>query len=316
VAPGLTVGAGRLERGAGDSRALRASPEFDGAVLALGAALTAEMQLGRGASTDILALGLSATDYVGHAYGWGGQEMCLQMTALDRELGDFFAVLDRSGIDYAVVLTSDHGGMDIPERLRDAGVAGAARGDPNLSPSVMGKLLAPQFGRTTPVLLGEGVGGDVWLDRGIPAGERARVLAAAVARYKAHPQVADVFTAAMLSATPVPQGAPDRWTLRQRARAAFDPGRSGDLYVILKEHISPVAKPAAGYTATHGTAWDYDRRVPILWWRKGQAGGERSEAVDTADIMPTLAAMIGLPIAGGAVDGRCLDGAAGVRCPR
>ncbi len=316
VAPGITVGANRLARGANDARNLRASPELDGAVLALGAALTNEMQLGRGPGTDVLALGLSATDYVGHAYGWGGQEMCLQMTALDRELGDFFAVLDRSGLDYAVVLTADHGAMDIPERLRDAGVVGAARADPALAAGEIGKILAPQFGRSASVLLGEGVGGDVWLDRSLPAADQRRLLALASARYRAHPQVSDVFTADQLARTAMPTGAPDRWTVLQRARASFNRGRSGDLYIVLKEHISPVARPTSNYVATHGSAWDYDRRVPILFWRKGQTGSERREAIDTVDIMPTLAAMAELPLESGAADGRCLDGAAGVRCPR
>ena len=316
LAPGLTVGAGTLGRAANDPRGLRASPELDGAVLALGAAITRELGLGKGPSTDILALGLSATDYVGHAYGWGGQEMCLQITELDRELEDFFGVLDRSGIDYAVVLTADHGSMDIPERLRDAGVADAARADPGLAAAELGKIIAPQFGRSTPVLLGPGIGGDVWVDHAMTPADQKRVIAAAVMRYKAHPQVADVFTADQLAKTAMPTGAPDKWTILQRVRASFDRARSGDLYVVLKPHISPITKPAAYYTATHGSPWDYDRRVPILFWRKGVAGGDRTEAIETVDIMPTLAAMIGLPLAKGAVDGRCLDGAAGVRCAR
>ena len=78
----------------------------------------------------MLAVGLSATDYVGHRYGTAGQEMCLQMLSLDRDLGDFLAFLDREVGDYAVVLTADHGGKDIPERERAAGVTGAARADP------------------------------------------------------------------------------------------------------------------------------------------------------------------------------------------
>jgi Type I phosphodiesterase / nucleotide pyrophosphatase len=316
VAPGVTVGAGQLARGANDTRGLRASPELDGAVLALGAALTREMQLGRGPATDVLALGLSATDYVGHAYGWGGQEMCLQLTALDRELEDFFNVLDRSGVDYAVVLTADHGSMDIPERLRDAGVADAARADPGLVAGEMGKLLQPAVGTTFSPLLGEGIGGDVWLDRRLTPAQRTLALAMGVKRYQASRQVETVFTAEQLARTPVPSGAPDRWTLLQRVRAAFDPKRSGDFYVVLKSHVSPIARPSAFYVATHGSAWDYDRRVPILFWRKGQAGAERTEAVDTVDIAPTLAALEGLSLAKGAVDGRCLGGAAGTRCPR
>ena len=45
------------------------------------------------------------------------------------------ALLDSRGIDYAVALTADHGGKDIPERERLAGVADAARVDPALNAS-------------------------------------------------------------------------------------------------------------------------------------------------------------------------------------
>lgn len=315
VTPTLTVGNGTLARAAGDARAVRAHPQFDGAVLAASAALVGEMGLGRGPATDVLSVGLSATDYVGHGFGSNGQEMCLQLMALDRDLADFLARLDASGVDYAVVLSADHGGMDIPERLREQGVPGAARADPALAASEMGKLLAPQFGRTESVLKGEGISGDIWLDRAIPDRDRARVLAAVLARYKAHPQVHDAFTAEQLTRTPLPIGRPAGWSIIQRVRASFDPARSGDLYVVLKQFISPIAKPSPGYVATHGSPWDYDRRLPIIFWRKGAAPAIRTEPVDTVDILPTLGAMIGLAVPSDSIDGRCLAGAAGVRCP-
>ena len=66
---GKPVGSGRFARAAGDLNAFRASPELDGDTLALAAGLVDEMKLGRGASPDLLAISLSATDYVGHAYG-------------------------------------------------------------------------------------------------------------------------------------------------------------------------------------------------------------------------------------------------------
>ena len=86
----------------------------------------------------MLSVSLSATDYVGHTYGTEGEEMCLQLTELDREIGDFLSVLNSRGIDYAVALTADHGGKDIPERERLAGVADAARVDAALNSRVMG----------------------------------------------------------------------------------------------------------------------------------------------------------------------------------
>ena len=66
-----------------------------------------------------------------------------------------------------------------------------------------------------------------------------------------------------------------------------------------------------GSVATHGSPWDSDRRVPILFWRKNMRGFEQSLGVETVDIMPSLAALIGLPVAEDQIDGRCLDLVAG-----
>ena len=94
----------RFARGAGDAAALAASPELDGDTLALAAGLVDEMQLGRRASPDLLAVNLSATGNVERAYTPASGEMCLQLTELDREIGDFLSFLDNRGIDYAVTL--------------------------------------------------------------------------------------------------------------------------------------------------------------------------------------------------------------------
>ena len=315
LTPAIKVGDNRLDRTAGDARAFRISPDLDGATLALAAALVQEMRLGKGPATDILSLNLAATDYVGHAYGTDGMEICLQLLALDRELGDFLAQLDRGGIDYAVVLTGDHGGMDIPERLREKGVPGAARADAGLAAGEVGKLLAPRFGRAASVLKGIGIAGDIWIDAGVPAAQKPLVLKAAIDRYRAHPQVFAAYSRAEIMAVPMPNGPPDKWSIIQRIRASFDPARSGDLYVVLKQHVSPIAVPSSGFVATHGSPWDYDRRVPILFWRNGMKPAASEQAIETVDIMPTLAGMIGLAVQPGSVDGRCVS-VAGANCTR
>ena len=76
--------------------------------------------------------------------------------------------------------------------------------------------------------------------------------------------------------------------------------------VALKPRVTPIANPGAGYVATHGSFWDYDRRVPILFWRKGMAGFEQPLAVETVDIAPTLAGLLHLKVPV-EIDGRCLD---------
>jgi predicted AlkP superfamily pyrophosphatase or phosphodiesterase len=113
----------------------------------------------------------------------------------------------------------------------------------------------------------------------------------------------------------MPNGDPVKWSLLQRARASFDPERSGDIVMFLKSHIMPVPNPTT-YVATHGSPWDYDRRVPIAFWRRGMAPSAPQQAVETADIMPTLAAMLGLRLGAPAIDGHCLAGVSGVTCPK
>jgi hypothetical protein len=302
---GKPVGAGRLARNAGDQDAFRASPEFDGDTLALAAALVDELQLGRRAAPDLLAVSLSATDYVGHAYGTQGEEMCLQLTELDREIGDFLKMLDSRRIDYVVALTADHGGLDIPERMRLAGVADAARVNSGLTAASIGQKLTKEMGLSGPGLLAPSNFGDVYVDRKLAPADRKRLLSAAVAAYRANPQVEAMFTPSEIERTPVPTTSPETWTLLQRVRANYYPGRSGDLYVLLKRDVTPIANTTRSI-ATHGSAWDYDRRVPILFWRPGTRGAAIDRAADTVGIMPTLAAMIGLEIQPGSIDGHCL----------
>ena len=309
---GKIVGNGTLARAAGDAAGFRASPALDGSTLALAAGLIQEMKLGRAATPDILSVSLSATDYVGHTYGPGGQEMCLQLMELDRELGDFFAFLDRSGIDYALALSADHGGLDIPERLRLRGVVDAARVDPALAAAAMGKSIGQKLGLSGPVLIGD-FSGDVWIDKALTGIDRIRTLREALKSYRGHPQVEAAFSRDQIAATPMPSGNPAGWSLIQRARASYDPERSGDIVVMLKPHITPIVDTSR-YVSTHGSPWDYDRRVPVVFWRRGMVPSSPQEPVETADIMPTLAAMLGLPLGAPAIDGHCLSGVSGVVC--
>ncbi|MEQ7872868.1 alkaline phosphatase family protein [Sphingomonas sp. ASV193] len=300
---GPTVGAGRFEHDPSE-QLFRASPALDEAVLNLAGDEIDRDQLGRHASPDLLAISLSATDYVGHAFGTEGQEMCIQLHRLDAILGAFLDGLDRRGIDYALVLTADHGGTDIPERLSD----GKRYGFPS---GAIGEAIKAQLGLKANPLVG---GGDVYLDPALDPATRDRVVALALAAYRADPNVAAVFTRAELAAYPIPTGDPVNWRLEDRARASFDAKVSGDLTVLLKRHVVPIPKPAVGYVATHGSAWDNDRRVPILFYRPRARAAERRDDIMTVDIMPTLAAWLGLPVEG-AIDGHCVAGAAGAVCP-
>ena len=307
---GKSVGDGLFVRKGGDAREWRSSPAFDGAVLNLAGDLAIDMQLGKGAATDVLAIGASATDYIGHTYGTSGSEMCVQLLQLDEHLGGLFARLDNAALNYIVVLTADHGGHDLPERLRELAVADAQRITASVTPEAIGGEIAKAMKLKVQPLRSGGVG-DVWIDLSLKGAQKTKVLNAAVAAYRAHPMVAAVFTKAQIAATVVPNTPPESWSILERVRASFDPERSGDFYVALKSHVTPIADGTKGYVATHGSVWDYDRRVPILFWHKDMARFEQPLSVETVDIAPTLAAFIKLPVAAGEFDGRCLDLEAG-----
>lgn len=308
-----SVGTGRFARDAGDYNAFRISPEQDAMTLAFAAAAIENMDLGKQAQTDIISIGLSATDYIGHSYGTEGTESCIQVARLDQELGAFFDRLDKDGIDYAVVLTADHGGHDLPERHRMNAMPMESRVDIALTPKALNATIAQQVGMPGRTLIwADGAAGDLYFDRGLSAAERAKVEAATLRLLRVHPQVQAVFTKAEIAATPSPTGRPENWSLIQEARASFYPERSGDLLVLLKPNIMSIPERAVmGAVATHGSPWDMDRRVPILFWRKGMRHFEQPLGVETVDIMPSLAALIGLPVPKTEIDGRCLDLIAG-----
>ena len=308
-----TVGTGRFAREAGDYQAFRISPEQDAMTLAFAAAAIETMDLGKQAQSDIISIGLSATDYVGHTYGTEGTESCIQVARLDQELGAFFDRLDKDGIDYVVVLTADHGGHDLPERHRMNAMPMESRVDKGLTPKALNATIAQKVGMPGRTLIwGDGPSGDLYFDKGLSAAERARVETETLALLRAHPQVAAVFTKAQIAATPAPTGRPENWSLIEEARASFYPERSGDLLLLLKPNVMAIPEQAVmGAVATHGSPWDMDRRVPILFWRKGMRPFEQPLGIETVDIMPSLAALIGLPVPQNEIDGRCLDLIAG-----
>src|SRR6266566_189699 len=86
------------------------------------------LHLGR-KGTDLLAVSLSTTDAVGHAFGPDSREIHDQVLRLDHYLAWFLKRLtDRVGRDnIVIVLTSDHGVTSYPERTRAKGGNAAYR---------------------------------------------------------------------------------------------------------------------------------------------------------------------------------------------
>jgi predicted AlkP superfamily pyrophosphatase or phosphodiesterase len=265
----------------------RSSPFFDEAILGAAEALQQAEHLGEGPSTDLLALGLSATDYIGHHFGNGGPEMQDNLRRLDRNLGAWLDRLKARVPGLWVVLTADHGALDFPERLQAQGVP-ARRIYPGVWGKAFNQELTKRLGGTRPYFLPAN-GQQLYLDpETLRTGghSRAEILAAAVAVAKATPEVAEACSADDLAAfVPDAQEAPDHRSYRTMLRLSFVQGRSGDLLLAYKPFYN-LDDPTE--VADHGHPQDYDRRVPLIFWGPWRAE-RRTEPVRIVDLAPTLA---------------------------
>lgn len=288
---------------------LLVSPTLDRLTLEFAGDLVRHFRLGQRRRADLLAISLSGTDMIGHRYGSGGAEMCVQLDALDAALGAFFAGLDRRKIPYLVVLTADHGGIDAAER----------RGPPARRVDVRGlradlaEHLRTTFGLTYEPL--EGVNHQLVLDLA-PADEprRPAITAAALAWLRARPEIAYAFPGEDIAKVQVARGKPPSdLTMEERFAKIYDAERSGDILVAYVQGATLGAPRAPGdAVAGHGSPWDYDRKVPIIFWWPGVTATDPTMPIETVDIAPTLAPL--LRITAPPVDGRCVE--IGQGCPK
>jgi len=291
-------------------REFRYAAIFDPTTLRLAERLIVDHKLGHGPKTDVLAIGLSATDLIGHRYGNGGAEMCMHLASLDRALGLFLTRLDALKVPYVVALTADHGAVDAAERVGPP----AERIDAAAMVTELNKALKAQFNLSYAPVRGD----DprqlfVMLPFDADPALKPVIQAAALAWLKTRKEVAAAFTADEVEAAkPAPGKPAAELTLAERFNESFDRDRCGDLIVAYKEQSSlGVPEKAVDIIAGHGSPWDYDRQVPILFWWPGATAKKVTVPAETIDIAPTLAAIAGLPAP--QVTGKCLD--IGAPCP-
>jgi len=299
------------------ARDLATSPYTDRVTLEAAETLRDDFKLGDGAATDVLTISLSGTDFIGHRFGARGPEMCDQLLRLDARLGRFLDSLDKVKGQVLVVLAADHGGSDFPERLAQQGYdAGRVPGGPWLK-ALNAELRAQLALDHDPLVQAGGIESlyVVGVDgKAPPPADRARVTAAALAILARRTEVFQAYDAvALATQAPPPRGTPpNEYSVAERMRRSAYPGRVGDILVAFQPYQT-LAAAGLTYVASHGSPWDYDRRVPIMFWWKGAGGRERVLPIETVDIAPTIAAVTGVA-APADLDGRCLPLGADGRC--
>ena len=281
------------------------SPSLDEETLKAASYLIDSQSLGQGPGTDLLGVSLSATDRIGHAYGTQGPEMCEQMHRLDAALGQFLDRLEAVPGGVVLVLTADHGGSDFVERQAQRGYPHAHR----ISSAPLAAINADLQTRFSldAAPLQSGSSGLIVADkdqRSLPEPLRSEIIAAALPLVRAMPDIVYAEARDALLATPLPDSRqPELLTLEQRMRLSAVDARSSDIIMVRAANVTGGGR-VGGNIAGHGTPWDYDRRVPILFWKPHGTAQERFLPIRTIDIAPTLASVIGIeapPVAGHAL---------------
>ncbi len=257
------------------------------------AALVGE-ELGRRGVTDLLAVSFSSLDYCGHIFGPDSREMEDLVVRLDGSLRELFSFIDaRIGLgNVEIVLTADHGVCPLPEKkiTKDA-----MRIDPKdflLDVRVrVGQELNYNEGDDNLILALSN--SFLYLDRkkiesrGFMLANFEKVVVGAASRERG---VLRCYTREELENAFA--GAGSRDTAGQLIAKSLNPGRSGEIAVLINEY----SFFSGGTTGTtHGSPWYYDRHVPLLFFGPGITPGRYGAWSRPNDIAPTLAKLLGVP---------------------
>jgi predicted AlkP superfamily pyrophosphatase or phosphodiesterase len=270
----------------------QATPLADAYLERLAETLVDSFKLGqRQEATDFLGVSFSVLDDVGHGFGPDSREVEDVLRQLDVTLGTLIAHLDAKigRANYVLALSADHGVAPMPVPPRGGRIA-----TEDIREHIEDTL------RTAwgPLEKGSYVDAvnftDVYFADGIFDKLRANptVMASLTKSVEEIPGVLRVLRTDQLSDS-------SRDPMVRSAALSYFNGRSGDLMVVPKEYW--FISPRAVIGTTHGSPYEYDTHVPVIFLGGAIKSGRSKASITPADIAPTLADLAGvrLPMAEG-----------------
>jgi arylsulfatase A-like enzyme len=278
-------------------------------------ALITGAELGKHATTDLLALSISSTDILGHRVGPDADEQRLMIDAVDVDLDSFFTWLDKNiegGLGNVwIVLTADHGIAPLPANAAKLGLNAAMIDVKKLidnlnfalnqkfSPGEKIEYMLPQ--QSLPYLA---LNQPAFERAGINEPEAEQAVQDFVpGAFAGLAPPADSKGPAMAKLPPTP-GFFRIYTRQQMAQAqlpntpfgeliehSYTPAGGWYVMVIPQAFQMPGTNPAA---TTHYTPYSYDRHVPLAFYGAPFAAGTFRGHVEPVDIAPTFASLLGV----------------------
>jgi hypothetical protein len=263
-------------------------------------AITSE-NLGADAQTDVLCISYSTPDIAGHSFGMQSVELEDMYLRLDLDLAKLICSLEKQfGKDgFVLFLTADHAVVPVPQYLVDKQLPGGYM-FVKQPLETLKKACLDKYGASL-VLCEENQ--NIYLDHKKIEELNLNITQVAdfvAAQIRAWDGVKAVYTPSDLTTA-----AKDQW--QGMVIKGVHPKESGDVVFILEPGylMKEVDDPAAHKGTSHGSAFNYDTHVPLLWYGTSIPSQEVFRTVEITDIAATLShilflqrsgAMTGLPI--------------------
>jgi len=259
-------------------------------------AIVAE-KLGQRDVTDLLAISFSSNDAIGHALGPDSAEVHEISVRTDQVFGKLFQFLEsKVGIENVLVIfTADHGVAPVPE-VNQARKMPGGRMPPRIVRDTVQAALTKKYGEgdwiSSPAEHSLYLNLDLIREKKL---DRAEVNAAAAEAARAIPHVLRVYAREQLMGGKAMEDAVGR-----RVMNGFYERRSADIFVLLEPYWM-----FSAHGTTHGSAFDYDTHVPVIFMGPGIKAGRFDDTIAVNDIAPTLATLLGIATPSGSA-GRVL----------
>ena len=265
-----------------------ASPTGDSLLADFAEVLIVNEGLGKDTIPDYLSVSFSGVDAVNHFFGPSSLENEDMVLQLDRTLVDFLGFIDRHiGLDKTlIVLSADHGMAEMPEYMAERGFD-AGRLTPDVIQAAVDRITDGLFGLDGLVK---------FYYRPYLYLDNDRIVAAELDPQAVRERVADALTLepGIHLAVTRRRGLntlPNSKLLGQ-IRNNYHEVRAGDVYVVQDPYWFNFDKGAV--VAAHGSPWNYDTHVPVIFVGDGIPTRVVHRRVQPADVAPTIAALLGM----------------------
>lgn len=243
--------------------------------------------LGTDNITDFLAVSYSSTDYVGHQFGPTSIEVEDTYLRLDQSLAELLSFLESKfkKEEMLLFITADHAVVDVPQYLIDNHIPGGYFDVKQLSTNLK-SYCSIKLGVSD--IIENVSNGQVFLNHEnmeklhLNTQQIEQDIANYILTFEG---VNQTYTANTMKTTVFAENIP------ANIQRGFNQKRSGDiLFVLASGWIN------AGYKTgcTHGSPYQYDTHVPLIWYGFNIPKGETSSKVIIPDIAATIAAILNI----------------------